>query len=253
MESTLKLNSCLKLIKKHLKRKNITYQQLADKLDVSLLTIKRQLNSDDIAFSKLLSLSEASGVSLTELLQAAEEKTVKHTSFTEYQDLTFCRHPSVYLYFVELFNNHKTPAQIESQYELTPASTHIYLRKLEEIGLISLSAKGYVTFLVEAPLGFAESTNFVYKEFEKALIEVSSRLSEAEKNEDFVVVKPLTLPDELRNKMYKEIVDVISTYAEVSERFYNNSEHPPSTMVACGYRVQSLSSQPTIENVVSLN
>lgn len=248
MKTALKLEKCLLAIKKELKHKRITYQQIADKLGVSLLTIKRQLNADDITFNKLLLLCDAANLSLTEILGDIENKKVKHTSFTAEQDLAFCENNSLFYYFTELFFNKKSAKSIENEYALTPASTHRYLRKLEDIGLISLSIKGHVSFLIEAPIGFAENTQFMFKAIEGALQEVAGRLTEASKYEDFVVVKPLTLPVELRERMQNEIVDIVSSYAELSERFYMKSENPITSLVICGYNNQSIKKSRTIKN-----
>ncbi len=154
MENQLKLARCLSLLKTHLKDNNITYQNLADKLGISLLTIKRQLNAEDIALSKLLALCDASGVLFSELWQQVEQHKAMHTTYSKEQDEAFCRYPHLYQFFVEMFYNKKQPEQIERENSLSPASTHIYLRKLEQVGLISLSAKGAVSFLVSEPLGF---------------------------------------------------------------------------------------------------
>ncbi|MFC3121179.1 hypothetical protein [Agaribacter flavus] len=248
MEASLQVKNCLVEIKKQLKEKRMTYQQIADKLGVSILTVKRQLNADDLGFKKLLCLCDAAGLSLTEILSEIEDKKVRHTSFTEEQDLAFCENESLYHYFTELFFNKKSPEIIQSNYHLTPASSHRYLRKLEDIGLISLSIKGKVSFLVEAPIGFVESTQFVLKEIENALQTVSKRLAEASKFEDYIVVKPLSLPNALLKQMHNEIEDIVSHYAELSERFYVGLEYPHTSLVICGYNNQTVKSSPTIKN-----
>jgi transcriptional regulator with XRE-family HTH domain len=248
MKSTLKLKNCLGEIKKRLKEKRITYQQIADNLGVSLLTIKRQLNADDIAFVKLVSLCDAAGLSLTEILSDIEDTKVQHTSFTEEQDLAFCENECLFHYFAELFFNKKSPQKIQSEYHLTQVSTHRYLRKLEDIGLISLSVKGNASLLVEAPIGFVESTQFVFKEIENSLKVVAGRLSKASQFNDFVVVKPLTLPTELKEQMCKEIADIVSNYAELSERFYQMSDYPSSSLVVCAYNNKNINNSPMIKN-----
>jgi len=236
MTSSKKLQQCLLLLKQKLKDQGITYQQLANRLDVSLLTVKRQLNSEDIAFSKLLAICDSAEIEFHEIWQQVEAQKPAHTMFTKEQDNAFCRFPNLYQYFVELFLNKKSPQQIQIENSLTTASSYLYLRKLEELELLSLSVGGKVSFLVSAPLGFKKSTKFVFKEIQNALFEVSNRLVDDEKHEDFVLVKPLILPDELRTKMYKETVELVSRYAELSERYFLQSGHPLHHLVVCGYR-----------------
>lgn len=248
MKSALILKNCLSEIKIQLKAKRITYQQIADKMGVSLLTVKRQLNADDITFIKLLSLCDAVGLSLTEILSELQDKKVAHTSFTEKQDLAFCENESLYYYFSELFFNKKSPQKIESEYSLTSSSTYRYLRKLEDIGLISLSVRGKISFVVKAPIGFADSTKFIFKEIKNALHEVAGRLINASKFKDFVVVKPLKLPAEIQDQMNKELVDIVSNYAELSERFYADSKNPVTSVVICAYQSQPVKKPLPIKN-----
>ena len=235
-DSTSRLTKCLLLIKTRLKQRNITYKQLADKLGISVTTVKRQLNANDIAFNKLILICDAGGISFTEVWQGVEAQKPAHTTFTKVQDEAFCRLPQLYQYFTELFYNKKSPKQVQIENKLTDASSYLYLRKLEDIGLLSLSTSGKVTFLVSAPLGFMKNTKFVFKEFQKGLLDVSNRLANADQYEDFIIVKPLILPAEIRTKMYKEVVDLVSRYAEFSERYYSDSDHPCNHLVICDYR-----------------
>jgi transcriptional regulator with XRE-family HTH domain len=248
-----KLKLCLSLLKQELREQKITYQQLADRLGVSLLTVKRQLNSTDIAFSKLIAICDAAGIEFSQIWHQIEAQKPAHTIFTKEQDATFCSYPHVYQYFVELFFNKKSTKQIQIENELTAASSYIYLRKLEEIDLISLSPNNKVTFLVSEPLGFAINTKFVFKEFQNALIEVSNRLIEPDKYEDFVIVKSLTLPDELRSKMYKETVELVSRYAELSESYFMHSSHPQHQLLICGYNKGDVNLGIKIINVQRLD
>lgn len=253
MTSSKKLQQCLLLLKRKLKDQDITYQQLANRLDVSLLTVKRQLNSEDIAFSKLLAICDSVGIEFHEIWQQVEAQKPAHTMFTKEQDDAFCRFPSLYQYFIELFLNKKSPQEIQIENRLTAASSYLYLRKLEEIQLLSLSVGGKVSFLVSAPLGFTKSTKFVFKEIQNALFEVSNRLVDDKNYEDFVLVKPLILPDELRVKLYKETVDLVSRYAELSESYFSQSEHPSHHLVVCGYRKDDINLAFKIINITNFD
>lgn len=253
MTPSKKLQQFLFLLKRKLKDQNITYQQLANRLGVSLLTVKRQLNSEEIAFSKLLAICDSVGIEFHEIWRQVEAQKPEHTMFTKEQDNAFCRFPNLYQYFVELFVNKKNPQQIQIEHKLTAASSYLYLRKLEEIQLISLSVGGKVSFLVSAPLGFMKSTKFVFKEIQNALFEVSNRLFEDKNHEDFVLVKPLILPDELRAKMYTETMELVSRYAELSERYFTQSEHPSHHFVVCGYRKDDINLGFKITNITNFD
>jgi len=249
MEYQNKVALCLALIKEQVKTKAIGYQQLADSLGVSLLTIKRQLNGDDLSMSKLLALCDAAGVNFIEIIQRVESRKASHTFFTAEQDQAFCKYPHLFHYFVELLHQQKSPGQLQREWHLTPASTHMYLRKLEQLSLISLSMKSDVTFLVDEPLGFGPGSQFVKKDIKNALIDVSDRIGVKSLDDVFVIAKPLILSHELREKMYVELTEVISRYAELSERYFTQSEHPAFQMVVCDYQMQEATPLCDIVNV----
>jgi transcriptional regulator with XRE-family HTH domain len=254
MEYRNKVKSCLTFVKAHLKKQKVTYQQLADRLDVSLLTIKRQLNGDEISMSKLLGLCDAAGASFTDIWQQVEERKVQHTVFTVEQDLAFYKFPHLLHYFLELFCEKNSPEHIQEKWQLSPASTHIYLRELEKLALLNLSPKGTPTFLITEPIGFGSGSLNIMKEIQRALVDVSEKLINERDEEPFIIVKPLLLTDKLRSKMYEELMAVVSSYSELSERYYNDSQFPAGQLVICDYKPQQQENiLCDIINVVSFN
>ncbi|MBE1298756.1 MAG: hypothetical protein GJ680_02440 [Alteromonadaceae bacterium] len=237
MEYRNKVRYCLELLKERVKSNSTGYQTLADRLGVSVLTIKRQLNGDEISMSKLLALCDAAQVDFADLWKQVEDRKVTHNVFTEIQDRAFYYFPHLFRYFIELLSR-QTPADIEQTWSLSPASTHLYLRKLEELELISLSEKANPTILMSEPIGFGSGSLNVIKSIQAALIDVSEKLIAPREDEPFVIAKPMQLTEELRHKMYKEIMEVVSRYAELSERYFFNSEHPHHNLVICDYKVQ---------------
>lgn len=239
---------CLELLKEHVKQSSTGYQQLAERLGVSVLTIKRQLNGDEISMSKLLALCDAAQVDFTEIWEKVKNRKVEHNLFTEKQDYAFYYFPHLFRYFMELLSQN-TPKQIEETWNISSASTHIYLRKLEEIGLISLSEKANPTILISEPMGFGGESLNVIKPIQAALIDVSDKLIAPREDEPFVITKPMLLSEDLRHKMYKEIAELVSRYAELSERYYFDSSLPPFNLVVCDYKVQEEESYPDIVDV----
>lgn len=248
MEYRNKVRCCLELIKEHVKKSSTGYQQLAQRLNVSVLTVKRQLNGDEISMSKLLALCDAAQVDFPHIWSQVESRKVEHNEFTTEQDHAFYYFPHLFRYFIELLSQ-QTPQQIEQTWQITPASTHLYLRKLEALNLISLSEKGTPTILISEPMGFAGESLNVIKGIQAALIDVSEKLIAPREDEPFVIAKPMQLSEELRHKMYEEIAELVSRYAELSERYYFNSELPPHNLVICDYHVQEEPPFPDIIDV----
>ena len=253
MEYQNKVKHCLALLKSQVKSKSIPYQQLADQLDVSVLTIKRQLNGSDLSMAKLLALCDAAGISFVDIWQSVEERKPAHTVFTAEQDSAFCRYPHLFHYFIALFQQKKSASELQRTWQLTPASTHVYLRKLEQLALINLSVTGEVTFLVNEPLGFGPGSQFVKNDLKNALVEISKRVGPDCLDDVFVIAKPLVLSDELRQKMYTELMEVVSRYAELSERYFIESAFEPYQLVFCDYKMQKEGPLPDIVNVTRLD
>ncbi len=253
MEYQNKVKHCLAIIKEQVKKQALSYQQIADKLGVSLLTVKRQLNGNEISMSKLLALCDSAGLNFIEIWQSVESQQVKHTFFTKEQDYAFYKYPHLFQYFVDILQQKKSPEQLQEYWQLTPSSTHIYLRKLERLNLIRLSLQGDISFLVTEPLGFGADSLFVKKDIQNALAEVSERFGSQSNERDFIVVKPMVLSDELRKKMYQELMEVISRYAELSERYFTLSEYPTFQLLACDYKLEDNKAPISIINVNSLN
>jgi len=251
MEYQNKVRCCLELVKKHVQQSSTGYQQLADRLKVSLLTVKRQLNGDEISMSKLLALCDAAQVSFGEIWEKVELRKVEHNIFTKEQDFAFYHFPHLFRYFAELCFNKQSPAQIEESWSITAVSTHLYLRKLETLGLLKLSEKGNPTLLLSEPMGFSDGSLNVIKAIQVGLKDVSDKLIAPREDEPFVITKPMLLSSELRHNMYKELSDIVSRYAELSERYYIHSNEQLFQLVICDYKIQEEESPPEIINITA--
>ena len=235
-----RVKSCIGRIKSEIKAQGINYQTIADRLNTSLLTVKRQLNGKDMSFTKLLSLCDAAGLNFTEIWSSIEQHKVQHTTFTKIQDQAFYDNPHLLGFFYELYLNKKTPQQIQQEFKLTKASVHLYLRKLESLELIQVSQQNNIRISVEAPLGFGPDSKVVTKEIAQSLKDLRQQYLSKEKLDNFLVAKPMKLSDDLRNKMHEELAEVISRYAELSERYFIESENPSYNLVTCDYKMKEM-------------
>ncbi len=98
-------------------------------------------------------------------------------------------------------------------------------------------------------MGFEGESLNVIKGIQKALIDVSDKLIAPREDEPFVITKPILLNEDLRHKMYKEIAELVSGYAELSERYFFSSNLPPFNLVICDYKVQNEEPFPDIIDI----
>ncbi|WP_448563996.1 hypothetical protein [Thalassotalea ganghwensis] len=244
-----KVTSCIRLVKEQVKAKPLNYQTIADRLNISLLTVKRQLNSEDISMSKLLAICDAAEINFSEIWQTVDETEATHTIISDEQDNAFYKNPHLFSFFMELFQQKRTPEEIKQQWGLTPASLHLYLRKLETLDLIRVSAQQKISFRVSEPLGFGSESKVIHKEVANQLKRISELYGSDEEQSELMIAKPLTLSVELREKMYQELCEIISRYAQLSEKYFIQSALPVFNLAICSYLAGDAENTADIINV----
>jgi transcriptional regulator with XRE-family HTH domain len=127
--------SIVACLKTALKAKGIKYQQLAEMMGVSELTIKRLLTADDAPLSRLVEICSALNISFFQIARVAgEEREVSFRLKTEQEDF-FCDHPGDYAYFTELLSG-KTKDEIDKEYQISKRKSSEILKRLETNGVI---------------------------------------------------------------------------------------------------------------------
>ncbi|NRB36835.1 MAG: hypothetical protein HRU20_00040 [Pseudomonadales bacterium] len=230
-----KIKRCLSFIKDEVKTQGDTYQQLADKLEISLLTVKRQLNAGEISMSKLLALCDAVGLDFIDVWNAIEQQEQTHNVFSEQQDKAFYQHPALYTYFKALYQFQQSPEEIEQFWSISPASSEAYLNKLQTIGIIERGKNTYFKFLVSGPIDFSDDSLMVSSNIQKNLKIIGDNIVTGKGGADLLLVKPLKLNEEIREKMYAEIQEIANKYSELSQRYFNLADLPTQQLFICDY------------------
>ncbi|WP_413288042.1 helix-turn-helix domain-containing protein [Bdellovibrio sp. HCB337] len=128
------------VIKDLLKKKDITYEDLAEQMECSVPTIKRILGPEELTLNRLLQLCEIVNIDLAELEALSGEEEARDEKFTEQQEAFLAKNQSYFAYLMKLFGG-ETPKQIAEKYGLTQRSTDKYLIGLEKQGLIRVTGK----------------------------------------------------------------------------------------------------------------
>jgi transcriptional regulator with XRE-family HTH domain len=209
---------CLDSIKNALKNKGISYSEVALRLQVSEMTVKRTLNQTDISLKRLMQLSDIAEIKVEELLKNASHSPAKHTFFTDKQDYAFAQYPHLWSFFSELFINAKSVDEIADEYELDSLSVYLYLQALETIELINLDTDNKFQFLVKPPLGH-KFDSLVIKQNATAIFSDAQEMLTKQQKDLFLLIKPLRLPISLFNKLVEELTSVIDRFSEISEMY----------------------------------
>lgn len=131
------------IFKDLLKKKGITYQEVAQQLNCSLPTVNRILGSEEITLTRVLELCELLDLPFSDLAAMTKEETHTEERFTEKQESFLAKNGHIFSYFIKLLNN-ETPKQIAEDYGLSQRSTDKYLIALENEGLIKVTGKNKI-------------------------------------------------------------------------------------------------------------
>lgn len=129
-------SSLIKVIKSELKVQGITYLEVARYLKISEAGVKKLFGKDDLTLSKLNSLSQIINIPVMEIMKRAESDEVDVFRFDQKDIQFFLRSPQYFHFFMKLAYEQSTPKKIQEEFNLSNKSLMLYLKKLEDLGLI---------------------------------------------------------------------------------------------------------------------
>lgn len=211
----------LAALKAMLKERRVAYADLADALEVSLLTVKRTLNKRAVPLDRLLEICRIAKIDFAELVERAASLQPEHTYFTAGQDTLFDDCPPTLAYFEELQAG-RTPSEIAERFKLTAASTMRYLSALSAVGLVDVSGRGLraiVELRVTPPMGFAPGSKTLARKSAAFLQSVVERVVAVtdRRDSDFALLKPMRLSERQYSELRAELLAVVNRFAFLSE------------------------------------
>lgn len=142
MKPDLKQMKIKNTIKALLKRKGHTYGDLAKIWDCSLPTVKRQLGSEELPLSRLLSLLEWLDISLGELHKLVDLEGSGHQKYTVKQNEFLAKNPREFALLLYLY---QMPAeQIAKKFKIPDLVFEKMLIQLEKHDLIKVGSTGKI-------------------------------------------------------------------------------------------------------------
>lgn len=139
--SDLRAQALKDALRRLMKLKGRSYQDLADHLDVSLATVKRILTKEELTLGRLVVICEWLGLSLADLDAAADTAPGEDREYTEEQELFLAADPRYLVYLYHLWDG-LSPDEIAKRFKLKKASTDRYIIRLEKLGLVRTTGKG---------------------------------------------------------------------------------------------------------------
>ena len=209
--SSLKI---IQIIKRDLKSKGITYKDIGLYLKMTEAGVKKLLSKDDISFNKLKLLCDLLQISPNELLNAVDESETEAHTFSEKQVKFFLNNPHYFHFFMKLAYEQKNPRLIQAEYKISAKSLNMYLRKLEELGLIKRHPFDRMQIVGGIPL--AVKTKGTELELLKYEIVFEQLQRMKEKKSDALSGAGLFLTDSEKEQFLEKLLGVVIDFSATS-------------------------------------
>ncbi len=138
-------------LKQALKKRRISYAELAARMGLSESGVKKIMTNDDVSLARLSEICEAAEIDMLDLLEVAWKAPPVPFYLNDEQRSFFEDHPDCYVFHMELLNAHLDPDKVRRDYGLDQRSVTLYLAGLESIGLITPLPSGRLRSAIPAP------------------------------------------------------------------------------------------------------
>lgn len=137
MEDASSIEAVLSTVRRLLRERGLRYRDLAGRLGVSEVTIKRWMRARDLSLQRLSRISEALGMDLFDLLALAGQGREQSFQLSIEQEAALVDEPLVYAVWQALRHGHPADA-VAAAYQLDPARWLQILLRLDALALIEL-------------------------------------------------------------------------------------------------------------------
>ena len=211
------ISALQKSLKESIKARGFNYSEIADKLNVSEVTVKRLFTSEDPSFKRLTEVCKLIDISIFDLVSVTSKQSQKEYILTEDQDFTFANDEKLYFFFIELFS--KNVDLIQSEYQLSKSFIHEHLRKLEKLGLLELHPNNKINILVKGSITWRKNGIMQQKFMLSRHLEYANKFTECCKQDNYYIASTEgTLSVDSLNNMMNELKSIVEKYRQVAAR-----------------------------------
>lgn len=141
-----KASALIDVLKRELKSRRITYQELAQKIEVSESSIKRMFASKNLSLHRLDQILDAAQISLHELTaRSYEESLIDELTYEQEEELI--SDPKKFIVAVSAMN-YLSLQQIVDIYAMSEAEVIAYLVRLDHLGILELMPNNRIKLLL---------------------------------------------------------------------------------------------------------
>ncbi len=195
----------LKTLQDVLKSKKLTYAELAKKLNLSEVTIKRLFSTQNCSLQMIFKICDLIGVSFFDLAALANEDQAVEYFLTDEQEKFFAVNPA---YFGILRSLHRgvAPATVSEQWKIKPDRFFRVLRKLEKLNLLEVLPKNQIRMKVIGNIRFQHQGPLARMILRPQIVQFLDHVDAVVKNDD-VCMQSAEL--ELSKRHIAELVEEI--------------------------------------------
>lgn len=140
-------SALIEVLKRELKARDITYADVAAKLELSEASVKRMFSTKDFMLSRLDEICEFAGIEFADLARAVEQRDTLLLKLTLEQEKELAADPKLMLVAVAAIH-HLNYAQIFEAYSFTEAELVKLLTRLDKLKIIELAPNNRIRPLV---------------------------------------------------------------------------------------------------------
>jgi DNA-binding Xre family transcriptional regulator len=137
----------LTVLRAQLRAANITYKQLAERIDMSESSVKRMFGQKDMTLTRLAQICKAAGIPMEDVLRMAADATPHADTLTLAQEKSLMANPRLLLVAICCLG-HWTLDQIIETYSMSEPECIGLLVELDRLGLIELKPGNRYTMRV---------------------------------------------------------------------------------------------------------
>ncbi|MBL8510972.1 MAG: helix-turn-helix transcriptional regulator, partial [Betaproteobacteria bacterium] len=148
---TAQTNTLVSALKASLKARNLTYRDLAQRLDLSEASVKRLFAEESFSLKRLDDICAILEMDFFELARLARGASTNTNEMSDKQETALAADPRLLGLFYLVFNDWSFAAILET-YDLTAAECTQLLLQLDKLGLIELGANNHLRLKVPKSL-----------------------------------------------------------------------------------------------------
>ena len=142
------LKQAIKLV---MKQQGKSYEDLAQQLNISLVSVKRIMSKEELNMSRFVEICNWLEINLADLEKIARyEQAHQKIRFTEKQEDFLAKNPEYLSFLFNLYTD-ETPEKIQKKFGLTKKSLDLYLLRLEKYDLVKKKNQVYKPTYPEFP------------------------------------------------------------------------------------------------------